>query len=89
MRLIPYAGHDPRENDFYGIEPAPLHDRERPKRRNPQSGRTGINVVRAHQLKHEGLSWGRIGEILAAEDRRSIKYLGCSVYRAVYREREN
>lgn len=87
MQLAPYAGYDPRENDFFGIEPAPLHDWERPKRRNPFSGRAGIDVKRARQLKAEGLSWGRIGEILASEDRREAKYLGASVYAAVYRER--
>lgn len=87
MQLIPYAGFDPRENDFSGIVPAPLHDRERPKRRNPQSGRVGIDVKRANHLKAQGLSWERIGEILASEDRRKTKYLGASVYRAVYRER--
>ncbi len=88
MQLVPYAGFDPLENNFFGIMPAPLHDRERPKRRNPLSGRAGIDVKRATILKAQGLSWARIGEILATEDRRKLKYLGCSVRAAVCRERD-
>lgn len=86
MNLIPYAGFDPGENDFIGINPAPLHERERRKRRNARSGRQAINVRRAAELKSQGLSWDRIGQILAAEDRREVSYLGCSVAGAVYRE---
>lgn len=83
MSLIRYAGYDPFE-DVY--EPQPPHNYRALKvRRRPRPGRPAMDVERALELKCEGLSWGRIGEILASEDRRTMKYLAHSVRQAVFK----
>ena len=78
--MLRYAGYDPNEDNFDGIEPAPLHDEDcRPP------GKSRINIERALALKSEGLPWRRIGEILATEENRPTRYTGDGVSGAVYR----
>ena len=81
--MIRYAGYDPDENDFRGVDPAPLHASDL---RAP--GKTRINIQRALALKSEGLCWRRIGEILATEENRPMKYTADGVSGAVYRMRQ-
>jgi hypothetical protein len=70
-----YAGFDPDENNFDGVELAPLHEEEL---RAPR--RTRIDTKRAWKLKHEGFSWAEIGKILACEQGRAANYQPLSVY---------
>lgn len=74
MKLIPYAGFDPTEDDFTGIELRPLE--LEPARY------TRLNISRAWELRREGKSWKEIGQILARENGRSIPYNSHSVYTA-------
>ena len=77
-----YAGFDPNEDNFDGVELAPLHEQEL---RAPR--RTRINVTRAWELKHAGYTWGEIGKILACEQGRAANYQAVSVCTAAnYRE---
>lgn len=74
-RPLQYAGYDPDEDNFDGVELAPLHEEEL---RRPR--RTRINVARAWELKHAGKTWTEIGRLLASEQGRASPYQGVSVY---------
>jgi hypothetical protein len=47
------------------------------------SGVEPMDVQRALQLWHTGLTWNEIGKRLAQESNRRVPYLGTSVARAV------
>lgn len=74
-RPLPYAGFDPDEDNFHGMELAPLHEQD-VMRRQP---RTNIDLARAEHLKSLGWSWDDVGRQLAIEDGRRIAYQGQSV----------
>lgn len=69
-----YAGFDLDEDNFDGVELAPLHEEELCKPR-----RTKIDVHRAWELKHAGHTWAAIGRILASEQGRAAHYQSYSV----------
>ncbi len=77
--LVRFAGYDPEEHDFDGVEMAPLHDDER------RPHKTAIDVARAWELKHAGKGWAEIGRILAREMGRPIHFWGHSIYIAATR----
>lgn len=74
MKLIPYAGFDPTEDDFTGVELRPLE--LEPARY------TRINIRRVWKLRREGKNWKEIGQILAREEGRPASYHAHSIYTA-------
>lgn len=74
--MIRYAGFDPDEDNFDGVGLAPLH-------RQDVQPRTTINIVRAGELRREGLGWAEIGRILAQDVGRRMPFTSQSVYAAV------
>lgn len=74
MKLVPYAGFDPAEDDFTGVE-------FRPMELGP-ARYTRLNIRRAWELRRERKSWKEIGQILAREEGRSVPYTSHSVYTA-------
>lgn len=71
-----YAGFDPHEDEFEGVELAPLHPQDEVRR-------TTIDLGRAEHLKGLGWSWAEVGRQLAVECGRKIAYRGESVRAAV------
>lgn len=71
-----YAGFDPHENEFEGVELAPLHPQDEVRR-------TTIDLGRAEYLKGLGWNWAAVGRQLAVECGRKIAYRGESVRAAV------
>lgn len=76
-RLVQYAGFDPCEEDFDGVEPAPLHAEDLVPLTRQR--RTRINLERAWSLKRLGRSWDEVGRLLALEQGRKVVYQGKSV----------
>jgi hypothetical protein len=74
IRPIPYAGYDPDEDNFDGIELASLYDQDK------RPYRTTIDIRRAWDLKRIGHSWAEIGKILARECDRRMPFTSRAVY---------
>lgn len=68
--MIRFAGFDPDEDDFEGVEPAPLHAHDR------RVTRGAIDPEAALQIKLAGNTWRRVGEIMACEQNRVIRFSG-------------
>ncbi len=80
MTLIRYAGFDPDEDVFDGVELAPLHPQDAPPRPVP---RTRLDIARAVHLRGLGWGWNEVGRQLAIEAGRRVAYRGTSIYFAV------
>jgi hypothetical protein len=78
-KLIQFSGYDPDEDDFDGVEMAPLHDDEL------RQYRTSIDVARAWELKHAGATWAEVGRIIALEMGRPIRFQETSIANAATR----
>lgn len=66
-----YAGFDSDEDNFDGVELAPLHEQDEPKPRQPL---TRIDTARAWHLKGLGRSWAEVGRLMAIEEGRNVPY---------------
>ena len=77
-RLVPYAGFDPDDDNFDGIELAPLHrqDIERPRH-------TTLDIDRIQQLRGQGWTYDAIGRQLAFECGRRAPYQAQAVWWAL------
>lgn len=80
MIRIPYAGFDPEEDNFEGVEMAALHEQDVSCRDRS----TKMDIERARYLKWIGLSWNAVGRKLASEQGRRVAYRGSSVQFAVH-----
>ena len=81
MTMLRYAGHDSTENEFDTTGFTPLSHED-----VNQFGNAPIDIRRALDLRRDGYSWDKIGQLLAAEANRLMPYKGSSVYLAVRRE---
>lgn len=84
--MIRYAGYDPEEDNFEGIELAPLHPVDAARRRNRGHKPREIDVRLAMDLRAQGLTWMEIGARLAKEKLRKTPFHGSSICQAVSRQ---
>jgi hypothetical protein len=83
-RLIPYAGYDPGEEDFSGLE---IERGGLLGNRSDFGPRKVMNVQLAIQLRASGMKWDDIGRELAAQEGRPVPYRGDSVIQSIVKGR--
>jgi hypothetical protein len=79
MGMVRFAGFDPEEDNFDGIDPAPLHEQDF----QPRVMRTRMNLDRARHLRSLKWAWREIGKQIAIEEGRRVPYLANSIRLAV------
>ena len=80
--MIRYAGFDPFEDDFTDVPMAPLHLHDIGGLRK-RTRACGIDPREAFYLKQAGNSWQRVGEMLAQQQGRAIRFTAASCANAV------